>query len=228
MKFNEFKFFRAFFFLFSSSFVLSGCVVMHDESQLFKSKGEPANYYRVKVSSAAFMTGAKYSSGFYDEKALDIFLNEFGEHSESNENSEGSIQNNYEDPKRKNVSIKSLASNGVYAYIFSVNAEEITRTIGAFSENQVAADHITAILNKERIKLVDEKRSNVEQKLLKRQAVASELDALMKAIPSSPPPSSLSGYDNILNAIGKALGYKKGFSNWDEARAFFNGLSTEG
>lgn len=217
----------------------SGCMVSHQEVQHFRSEQTPPNYFRLSIESHGYFTRAKYSSGFYDEKALDLFLNEFGhkDYSKSgNQSSEtqpnttdSSGQGDSLTPGGDGFQIKSLTSKGVYAFIFSTNADEIASTIGAFAENQVAADYISALVNQERILTLKEKEKELSQNVKSLPAVKTELEGLVSQIPEQPAGSGtpdLTSYVYLLNAITRALNLPANFQTLDDAKPFFDALST--
>ena len=115
-------------------------------------------------------------------------------------------------------------SKGVYTFIFSTNADEIASTIGAFAENQVAANYINALFNQERILALKEKEKELSQKVNSIPAVRTELEGLVSQIPEQPTGSGTpdsTSYVYLLNAIARALNLQANFQTLDEAKAFF-------
>lgn len=213
--------------------ILQGCVVSHDEISHLKSSGDSSNYFRVEVSSNAFMTGSSYSSGLYDERALDIFLNEHGTNSSDSVNEvKVPSKKDYKTKEdgKKNKTAQPLKSTGVYAYIFSTDADDISNTIGAFADNQVVADHIVALLNQDKLEKMQEEDLRIEMNLAQSASVFKELQDLVAEIPVDQPTSSnpnLSSYYSLLNAIARALGSNRRFESFESAREFFDGLAAK-
>ena len=213
---------------------LQGCTVSHKEIRHLKSSGDSPNYFRVEVKTNALMTKSTYSSGFYDERALDIFLNE---QSTSTDNSVSEVTTTEvadaepNEKSKKSANIQTVNSQGVYAYIFSTNADAIASTIGAFAENQVVADHIVALLNRGKLERMAEEDLRIEMGLSQSSSVRAELEALVNAIPddqsAAPNGTVLSSYYNLLNAIARALGSNKRFDSLESAREFFDGMAAK-
>ncbi len=221
--------------------ISSGCMVTHSEVQHFRTDYDPPNYFRLSIESTGFLSRAKYSSGFYDEKALDIFLNEFGSKDYAKSGQVSSISQSDEKTmfdkstaettsKDGHVQLKPLSSNGVYAYIFSTNADDIARTIGAFAENQVVADYISALINKEKLTALDDKEKTLNQKAGAIASIRMELEGLISQVPDQPGNDAqpdLSSYIYLLTAIARGVDLQASFKNLDEAKAFFDALPSK-
>src|SRR5438132_3275792 len=59
---------------------VSGCVTTFHEDHYFQSassrSGHATNYFRLQVDGWAAFSSARYISGYYDERAVDLFFNE--------------------------------------------------------------------------------------------------------------------------------------------------------
>ena len=62
--------------------LLSGCMSSFSERHFFKSEdayGNPVNYYKLSVSGKNFLSSTRYLSGYFDEKAVDAYFNQFSQ-----------------------------------------------------------------------------------------------------------------------------------------------------
>src|SRR5437870_2376680 len=64
--------------LLSLLLLITGCASFHEE-HYFVTKdraGTPVNFFRVRVSGNTGLSRMRYVSGFYDERAVDLYFNE--------------------------------------------------------------------------------------------------------------------------------------------------------
>src|SRR4051812_49182226 len=56
----------------------AGCASFHEEHyfQTADKSGTPLNFFRVRVDGNAGLTRLRYLSGYYDERAVDLYFNE--------------------------------------------------------------------------------------------------------------------------------------------------------
>src|SRR6266404_2610957 len=63
-----------------SASLVSGCATAFKESHYYQSvnpkTNKVTNYYRLTVKGYAAMSSARYVSGYYDERAVDLYFNE--------------------------------------------------------------------------------------------------------------------------------------------------------
>lgn len=214
----------------------SACATTFDESHYFQSldphNGQPTNYYRLKVSGYGAMSSTRYISGYYDERAVDLFFNEV-KASPTAENGTG-LQTLFVDnqklPGETDV-LKPLSPsthNGAFVMILSTNASSVARTIGQFAENQVVADAVTNLANRD-VLLRDTNAALIAAN--RANATASELARLMALVPASDAASAEEAETallRILNALGTGLSSSPTtFQSFDEAEIWFAGQSAE-
>jgi hypothetical protein len=211
---------------------LAGCATTFEETHYFQSLDPttktPTNYYRLKVTGYGAMTSARYVSGYYDERAVDLFFNEV-KVSETASDATG-VRKLFEEGQKPPGSssddtfkpLSPSAENGAFVMILSTNASSVTQAIGQFGENQVIADAITNLANRDAIysdvaiNTVTMSRAN---------AVADELKILMDKLPSDTAPDKDAARRSllrVLNTIASGYGYgPTAFQSFDEAEAWF-------
>lgn len=210
--------------------LVGGCATTFQETHYFQSLDPktktPTNYYRLKVSGYGAMSSARYVSGYYDERAVDLFFNEVKTGKTADD--DAAVRKIFEDKQNNpgsDVVIKPLnpdAGNGVFVMILSTNASSVTRALGQFGENQVVADAITNLVNKETILKGSIATSST---VAKANATADELDNVMDNLPKDSAPdkeASIRALVRVLNTIASGMG--KGptsFQTFDEAEAWF-------
>jgi len=129
----------------AASLICAGCATRFGETHYFKSideAGEPINYFRLKVGGGVFLSSARYVSGFYDERALDLY---FGESISQPEG--GKI------PKAPGAELVSLGPNegGKFLMILSSNSDAIAGQIGQLAENQEIATTLARLIRRDAI-----------------------------------------------------------------------------
>jgi hypothetical protein len=209
---------------------LSGCVTTFHEDHYFQSvnsrSGRATNYFRLGVDGWAAFSSARYISGYYDERAVDLFFNEIkagGAQPPKLFEQEAVEPGGTE--KLKPLSPED--KNGALIMVFSTNAKAVTDAIGQFSESQVVADSLTNLLNRRDV--LDAQRANARlgPEIDRATAVASELTRLFAAMPAPIPPNvaptELEARDaqlRILNAIAAALGSTQSIATIQQAEAW--------
>ena len=131
----------------------AGCAVTFKEDHYFQQQnkaGDVTNYYRLQVSGYGALSSARYVSGFYDERAVDLFFNELKVEQTGTSTDKTLFKDAQKNPG-SDETIKPLdpGAHGAFVMILSTNASSVARTIGQFSENQIVADAITNLMNRD-------------------------------------------------------------------------------
>jgi hypothetical protein len=217
--------------------LISSCGTHFGETHYFQSvKVDPiskaetvTNFYRLKVSGIAAFSGARYVSGYYDERAVDLFFNEMKLGKTDETKSFSLFSDDLKDPGG-DEKIKPLSPSdqtGAFVMVLSTNASAVTNTIGQFSENQIAAEAITNLVNRESIR---ERQSDSQAdavKVSQAKNTAIQLDKLFELIEKDK--SSLTESDankallRILNTIARAQGKGQSIESFEDAEVVFRG-----
>jgi len=213
-----------------SASLVSGCATAFKENHYYQSISpktrKVTNYYRLTVKGYAAMSSARYVSGYYDERAVDLYFNEVkvAESSEKDTSSQTLFSSDLKDPGTSDV-IKPLSpdtQHGAFVMILSTNAASVSRAIGQFAENQVVADAITNLANRDA--LLRSTSATVER-AASADATADELSRLIAQLPSSDTPGVAETQHALLrlaNSLATALaGHPVAFATLDEAATWF-------
>ena len=215
------------------SLLLSGCVTSFHEDHFFQSissrTGRATNYFRVRVDGQATLSAARYISGYYDERAIDLFFNEI-KSGEPPKLFEQDLMEPGGTEKLKPLSPDD--KHGVLVMVLSTNAKAVTDAIGQFAESQVVADSLTNLVNRRDIQEAQRAKASTGPDVEKANAVAAELGRLFGAIPAPTPPATApaakeaqDAYVRVLNAIAAALGSTQSFTTIQEADAWLRATS---
>lgn len=207
----------------------SGCVTTFKEDHYFQSvndeSGQVSNYYRLRVAGYAYFSSARYVSGYYDERAVDMFFNEMkiaatpSGTTESGELFKDDLANPGTEEKIKPLSPGD--SHGAFVMILSTNASSVTNTIGQFAESQIVAEAVTNLANRD---LLENGGSNNQLAAGSANATSEEIKKLLALVPDSGTPQkdeTIRAYIRVLNAI--ALGVDENddsFESFSDAEAW--------
>lgn len=154
--------------------LLAGCVSSFNERHYFRATdrrtGETVNYFRLTVNGTDAGTASRFVAGVFDERAVNYFFNEI----RTNETLQPLLSTSVRDSK--DIVLQPLDGNGqtgAFVLILSTNAKSVADTLGEFAENQVVADAMTNLINRDSI------RENRKFSVL-RQVAERRGDALQK------------------------------------------------
>lgn len=215
---------------------LVGCSTFH-ETHYFRETnphtGAPVNYFRIAITGNAFLVRSRYVSGYYDERAVDLFFNELKTATDQDSIPPlfvGSLVNPGSDDK-----IQPLTpgpEHGAFIMFFSANAKAAADAIGGFADNQSVADGITNLLNRSTTREANLNAATATLVQKKNAATVAELDALFQQLPD---PTSTTATDKaaveatyvrIMNAIARSLGAAAEFTSLDDAMQWANSQPT--
>jgi len=208
---------------------LSGCATGFKEDHYFQSissKNEVTNYYRLRVRGRAAGSSARYVSGYYDERAVDLFFNEvkLGTTDPAAGGTREIFSANLTDPGTQDV-IKPLSpddTHGTFVMILSTNASSVSRAIGQFAENQVIADAVTNLTNRDQIL---REASALKGRAARANATADELGKLMELLPDDATPARAETERSLLRVLNSLAtgvsGVPTAFESMDSAAVWF-------
>jgi hypothetical protein len=208
----------------------SGCATGFKEDHYFQSISpkthEVTNYYRLRVRGRAAGSSARYVSGYYDERAVDLFFNEVkvGTTSPSDTGVREIFSANLKDPGTQDT-IKPLTpdqTHGAFVMILSTNASSVSRAIGQFAENQVVADAVTNLTNRD---VLLRNASALTGRAARANATADELTKLVALLPDSDAPPRAEterALLRVLNSLATGIaGVPTAFDSLDQAATWF-------
>jgi hypothetical protein len=208
-----------------SCLMVAACSSFH-EQHYFQSvnsdTGKPVNYFRVTVTGQSLWTRSRYVSGYYDERAVDLFFNEI------KTPASGDVKPIFEQDQLNPGTADKIVSlapnqNGAFLMIFSTNAKAVSDAIGQFAESQVVADSLTRLMNRSEIRDLRRRSAGETASTARMQAVSSELAALMTELPDTADKTTAQGQSmRVLQAIAVSLGGDGNFGSRAEAAAWFS------
>lgn len=180
----------------------AGCGSFHEVhyfATLDRATRQPINYFRLSVNGYAGATNARYIAGYYDERAVDLFLNQTnnGRGATSN-NPNGEVRPFFDDSICAGKSAADCAAarnaqlelvpvggngtamqHGAFVLIMSSNADAIAKTIGSFADNGANLDAGLYLLN--RGQLNESKRNDAIEPIVTatRDATITEIGTLL-------------------------------------------------
>jgi hypothetical protein len=209
---KEIKSIRSYINTLLFSILLSGCVTSFGEEHYYQLKdsqsGKVTNYFRLKVNGYAALSSARYVSGYYDERAVDMFFNELKIQPTSSSTSINKVLvDNQINPgsTSKITPLSPSNANGALVMILSTNASSVTNTIGQFAEGQVVAEAVSNLANRDLL-AADNRRN--QTLVISANATASEIEQLMALLPDSENAEQSKTEDallRVLNAIARGV-----------------------
>ncbi|WP_300531802.1 hypothetical protein [Maricaulis sp.] len=210
----------------ATSVMLAGCGATVHERHYFasyseESPGEPTNFFRLEVSGTAALSSARYVAGYYDERAVDLIFNEL--RTTENQRTPALFTNL---PKVEGETIRPLspdADNGAFVMIMSTDAESVANMIGGFAERQAVAEAITNLVNRDQLREQAQSNAMSGVRTARAQAMTTALAADLEAARGIDDATQKeAAYLRALNTLARAMGRSEGFSDFAEARGWFD------
>jgi hypothetical protein len=208
------------------------CASFHEEHYFVArdKTGTPINFFRVRIAGNTGLSRMRYVSGYFDERAVDLYFNEIK--NPSNAASSGEIAplfvSGQKDPGSETIltPLTPAEGHGALLMIFSSNPNSVANTIGEFAENQQAADAITNLLNHQKIGDLRAQARRQATTALRFTAATPELTSLVNTFPSAiatPADQSQAQTSALatLRAIAVILGGDGNFTTFADARIWF-------
>lgn len=188
---------------------------------------ELPNYFRLTISGDASFSKAKYISGCYDERAIQIVFDEIG-------STPDTAAVKFLSGGQMEIAGAKVATVGEESevcppgkskmMIFSTNAKVVADTIGAFAESQVVAESVLGLLQADDLRELGRQEGELAVQTSGQTAETREITALVATLPGGDEPdpaATRAATLRILTAIARAQGRFEPFGNEHEARAWF-------
>ena len=179
---------------------------------------DPVNFFRVDVTANTTFSNARYVSGFYDERAVDLFF------SELKATDQALFKPDQKDPGTDLV-IKPLdgSTNGAFVMVLSTNADDIVNSISAFAESEVVGSAVTQLVNRSELMAAASSDAAAESTPLLAAAFASELDKLIStAAAATSQPDAEAAYLRVLQRLTtETSGRSTTFGDFNQALVWF-------
>jgi hypothetical protein len=225
---------------------LSGCASF-DEKHYFATidpvTQRPVNYFRLTVEGEVKTTNMRYVSGFYDERAVDLFLNETKATKIDSTNLTGGVPPVFpgmdctgkaDDKCAARLSLVPLGSkaenNGAFVMIMSTNADSIANTIGAFAEQQQNVTSAIYLLNSQLFRDVKKLKALETIDSDNRKLALAQIEAQFNvADTANSQATNIQAYLGILSSLAATIDpAAPGFAKEEDARAWFASHPTRG
>jgi hypothetical protein len=132
--------------------LFAGCASGFREEHYFRATdrrtGETVNYFRLTVQGRDGGTASRFVAGLYDERAVNYFFNEI----RTGETLKPLLATDVRDSG--DLELRPLGREGeagAFVLILSTNAKSVADTLGEFAENQLIADAMTNLINRDSI-----------------------------------------------------------------------------
>jgi hypothetical protein len=203
--------------------ITAGCFARVRESHYFATYdseapgGEPVNFFRLSVDGGATFANARYVSGFYDERAVDLFFNELKSNDERT-----LFQENLRSPGTETV-LRPLDPDerGAFVMLMSTNADAIANAIGSFSESQAVADSIVQLVYRDELREAAGARASASGRKVTAAAFAAELNELLAEDALTSSALAQAAFLRAINLAARELGATQTFTDTEEARRWF-------
>jgi len=235
--------------LFSS--VISGCSTFGEQhyfASVNNQTGEIVNVFRLTVEGGSDLSNARYLSGYYDERAVDLFFNEIDSEDyaidagnlpgakpifktcksgETEEQCKTRVENSLTVSQLGSDSSKN--ENKSFVLILSTNADAISQTIGALAEDASIKQSLFRIANKDKLQEQAKLKAIEPFKTSQRLALSTELTTLIESAHTDTQ-STKDDYLAVLSVLARGLSQDAPvrFRDWSEAKVWFANNSTQG
>lgn len=127
---------------------LAGCGSNFKEVHYFKSlddKKQPVNFYRVTVRGTTSLSSSRYLSGYFDERAVEVYFSEFTQPDKAH------FEEKVKDDSGKLVPIGAGQENRRLVMILSSNSDEIATSISALAQSEAVTDTLANLIGRDRL-----------------------------------------------------------------------------
>lgn len=139
------------------------------ESHFFKSEdaqGNPINYYRLKVTGRNFLSSTRYLSGYFDEKAVDAYFNQFSQPNK------GLFDATIKTDGTQVKPLESELSGRKLVLLLSSNSDAIAQQIGQFANNQSVMADLTRLIYRDHIKEAQSAKTSADVQQMRGKSLA--------------------------------------------------------
>jgi hypothetical protein len=220
--------------------LLASCQGTFKETHYFSSvepiSGKAVNFFRLTVRGRTEFTSARYISGYYDERAIDLFLNEaksqplaagdglssIFKYLDCVDPGDAACRTKQEERLRLVPLGGAVPKNGAFVMILSTNADAIAGTIGSLAENEILLNSTLFLLNRGTITSAAQAAAVQPIADARRSGTIAGLDALYADADGLTTTETEGVYLQILRTIaGELGGTPPVFATDVEARTWF-------
>ena len=213
----------------------TGCASFSEEHYFYTkdSVGTPINFFRVRVTGNTGLSRMRYVSGYYDERAVDLYFNEVKNAPDTNASAEIAplFINNQKNPGTTDnlTPFNPPPEHGTLLMIFSSNPNSVAATIGQFAESQQNADAITNLLNHREVKELRQQTSTQATATLRFTSAATQITSILAGLPQDANTATVAADKpqvqatalSLLRSLAVNLGGDGNFATMADARTWF-------
>jgi len=204
---------------------LGGCGSNFGETHYFSvvdGSNKPINFFRLNVSGGGGFANIRYVSGYFDERAVDLFLNESKSAPLTNGGAGAAVPSIFhtvdcngldaaactaaQDKVLHIVPVgEKMPANGAFVLIISSNADAIAGTIGSFAENDITLNSAMFLLNHD--KLTQAAASDATKPIVDadRNATIEQVGALLDSANKASTTDRPNTYIEVLRTIARGV-----------------------
>jgi hypothetical protein len=157
----------------------AGCSTFR-ETHYFRAvngRGEPVNYFRVKVRGYSFLSSSRYTSGYYDETAVDTYFGEYvqpekGKFPSTQPAAEGRIE-----------SVNKDLSNRSLLLLLTTNVDAIAEGIQSLAQSESVANLMLGVVAGSRFQEAGEASQELDLLRARARVLATRGESLVKNLP---------------------------------------------
>lgn len=178
------------------------------------------NYYRLKVKGWTLFTSSRYTSGYFDEKAVNEYF------SETQLTSKGLSKgktNNSGDTQAVQP-IDTTLKGKKLVMILSSHSDAVASQIGSYVENENTMNAIALLVNRGQYQELVQAELSTELENVRNRVLLDKGDLLIDGIDPDFTTAEVASAQMLeyVNALAQYLGRSEPFTNLSEARIWFN------
>jgi hypothetical protein len=219
-------------FYFLISIFLLSCQAGH-ELHYFK---QGKNYFRISVDEKAFLSSSRYTSGYYDEDAVDKYFGEIHRPDSTGRiiplkktsTSTDSSAHQSDNENKKTESVQESLQNTKLVLILSTDATAVADQIGSLAENEQTLETIARLTHKGTIDQNNKLKGDLQLIDQKNKSIAQMGDAFIGGITIDSTGNARSQQNKVktsllafINSLASTMGHKVPFANLTEAQQWY-------
>lgn len=217
---------------FSISILFISCQAGH-ELHYFK---QGRNYFRISVDEKAFLSSSRYTSGYYDEDAVDKYFGEIHRPDStgriipiSKTTSDKDSSNTEGTEHKKTESVQESLRNTKLVLILSTDATAVADQIGSLAENEQTLETIARLSHKSTIDQNNKLKGDLQLIDQKNNSIIQIGDAFIGGLNIDSTGNARSQQNKVktnllafINSLAASLGNKVPFANLNEAQQWYH------
>jgi hypothetical protein len=205
---------------------LCGCATQFQEKHYFKAvdpeTGRPVNYFRITISGHSNFTASRYVSGFYSQKAVEYFFNEF--------RSDKQPELKLEPVGGTSSDRRTADEDGAFVLVLSTNAKAVADTIGEMTDNESLTKAFNRLLRKDEIAAAEKLVSGISVKKDEAQRNYENIDHavfdLKEQMATADKNRLKQQAIRVVAAIAKAMNEREPITTFEEAKGWAKRAAT--